>query len=138
MDNHWHKQNKINSKMLSLSSLTSGIAVFAVMFCLTKVFSVSPCPFNNILKIRCFGCGLTRAFIEILNLNFKSAFYYNVLSIPLFICIVLYYLLSLFDIIFDKNYIIYIENILSKSYMYPIYAAVIIISTVLNNRHSYF
>lgn len=45
----------------------------------------SLCFFKNIFHIPCAGCGLTRAFNSILSGNFNAAFYYNALSIPLFV-----------------------------------------------------
>ena len=87
------------------------------------------------LGISCFGCGMTRGFISILNLDFKTAFKYNVLSIPLFVGIALYSIYSLIDILFDKNYIYIIEKQLSKKYMYLVYIVILIIATILNNKY---
>jgi hypothetical protein len=36
-----------------------------------------PCFFSYVFDLHCPGCGLTRAFIEILRLNFKEAWSYN-------------------------------------------------------------
>lgn len=94
---------------------------------------MSLCPIKNFFGVSCFGCGMTRGFISILNFDFKTAFEYNVLSIPLFFGIAIYVLLSLIDIIFDKNYIYIIETQLAKKYMYLIYTIILIIATVLNN-----
>ena len=76
---------------------------------------------------------MTRGFISILSLDFKTAYKYNVLSIPLFVSIALYFIFSLIDIIFDKNYIYVIEKHLSKKYMYLVYIIILIIATILNN-----
>ena len=43
------------------------------------------CLFKKIFHISCPGCGLTRSFRSILNLDFINAFKYNILGIPLFI-----------------------------------------------------
>jgi len=47
------------------------------------------CIFKNIFDIPCPGCGMTRAFYEIISGDFSKAFYYNSLSIPLFIFIIM-------------------------------------------------
>lgn len=134
MDTLWYKlKNTNNRKKHTLHSLGVGFAFFIILYILTKVFSISICPINNIFGISCFGCGMTRGFISILNLDFKTAFYYNVLSIPLFISIAIYCIFAITDIIFDKNFTYNIEKQLAKKYMYIIYILILIVSTVLNN-----
>lgn len=76
---------------------------------------------------------MTRGFISILELDFKSAFKYNVLSVPIFICTVIYCICALADFFFCRNYITAIEKQLAKKYMFPIYIAILIISFILNN-----
>lgn len=130
----WYKLKNANiRKRHTLHSLSAGFVFFIFLFVFTKIFSVSLCPVKNLFDISCFGCGMTRGFISILNLNFKTAYEYNVLSIPLFIGIVLYFILSLIDICFDKNYILVIEKQLSKRYMFLIYIVILLIATFLNN-----
>jgi len=46
------------------------------------------CWFKNIFHIPCPGCGLTRALLCILSGDLKGAFFYNALSIPLFIAFI--------------------------------------------------
>ena len=134
MDNLWYKTKNINSKKRhTLHSLGVGFVFFVILFILTKIFSVSLCPIKNFFDVSCFGCGMTRGFISILNFDFKTAFKYNVLSVPLFISIVLYFICSLIDVIFDKNYIYVIEKQLSKKYMYLVYIVILIAATILNN-----
>ena len=134
MGNHWCKTKNIsNKKRQTLYSLGVGFVSFVILFVLTKIFSVSLCPVKNFFGVSCFGCGMTRGFISILRLDFKRAFEYNVLSIPLFISIGLYFVFSLIDVFFDKNYICIIEKQLNKKYMYLVYIVVLIIATTLNN-----
>lgn len=73
-------------------------------------------------------------FTAILKLDFKSAYDYNVMSIPLFIGIAFYGVFTLTDIAFNKNIIYQIEKQLAKKYMYIIYAIILTIATLLNNR----
>ncbi len=122
-----------NRKIQTLYSLGVGFVFFIFVFILTKIFNVSLCPVKNFLGISCLGCGMTRGFISILNLDFLSALRYNVLSVPLFLGIVLYIVFSLIDFFCDKNYIYIIESQMSKKYMYLIYTAILIIAAILNN-----
>lgn len=132
MGSLWYKiKNADNRKRHTLHSLSVGSVFFVILFILTKIFSVSLCPIKNLFGISCFGCGMTRGFISILNLDFKAAYKLNVLSIPLFIGIALYSVISLTDIIFDKNYIFIIEKQLSKKYMFLIYAMILILTIIL-------
>lgn len=135
MDSRWYNTKNINSrKRHTLHSLGVGFVFFVFLFILTKFFSVSLCPIKNFFGISCFGCGMTRGFISVLNLDFKTAFEYNVLSIPLFVSIALYFVFSLIDYIFDKNFVYVIEKQLAKKYMYLVYIIVLIIATILNNQ----
>ena len=135
MDNHWYKQNYLKDrKRHTLHSLSVGIVFFVFLYILTKTFSVSLCPIKNIFKVSCFGCGMTRGFISILNLDFKAAFTYNVLSIPLFVGTALYGIITIIDIIFNKNCIYFIEKQLAKKYMYAVYLIILVIATILNNH----
>lgn len=119
-------------KRQTLYSLSIGSVLFAILAVLTKYFDVSLCPIKNIFGISCFGCGMTRGFISILHFDFKAAFEYNVLSIPLFVGIGLYTAFALADIIFNKDYIIKLEKQLSKKYMYLLYATILACSAVMN------
>lgn len=133
MVSRWYKiKNNIIKKRYSLYSLGIGIIFFAILYVLTKLFNVSLCLVKNIFGISCFGCGLTRGFICILELDFKKATQYNILSIPLFIGISLYMMLVFVDIIFSKDYVTLLEKILSKKYMLAVYISILIISTFLN------
>ena len=87
----------------------------------------------NLLGVKCFGCGLTRAFICILEFDFITATKYNVLSVPLFVGIVVYIGLLLVDILVGKNFTKTVDKFLSKKYMFVIYGLILIISSVLNH-----
>ncbi len=90
------------------------------------------CPFKSLLNIRCPGCGLTRSFRAILNLDFISAIKYNILGIPLFIFCFLFIIFLIKDIIINSNATIKIINkFLSKNYIYII--VILIITTIINN-----
>lgn len=89
----------------------SGIGLpFIVFFFDTK------CIFKAIFHIPCISCGLTRGFKSILKLDFVSAYEYNVLSIPLFIMISIFYITYLLSKILKKDYINKLYTYLCKYY----------------------
>ncbi len=134
MDTLWSKYKQLsNRKRHTLHSLGVGFVFFTILFFFTKVFPVPLCPIKNIFGVPCFGCGMTRGFISILELDFKTAFEHNVLSIPLFFGIALYCIISLIDFFLDKNYVYIIEKNLAKKIMYPLYIIILIIAAILNN-----
>ena len=73
-----------------------------------------PCFFKLLFSVPCPGCGMTRAFREIFNFHFISAFSFNILAIPLFLYLLFFNILLFYDIFFKKNislkYIKFIEN----------------------------
>lgn len=90
------------------------------------------CLFKKIFHISCPGCGLTRSFRSILNLDFTNAFKYNILGIPLFILCIIYIILLIRDVIIgsDKGNKL-VLYIFSKYYILII--CLFIISMVINN-----
>ena len=134
MDNRFYKiKENIKTKRQALRSICAGLALFVVLFIITKIFGISVCPIKNIFNISCFGCGMTRAFICILQFDFAAALKLNVLSIPLFAGIVIYVIILFADILSGKNYLQIAEKFLSKKYMYPVYIIILAIGCYLNN-----
>lgn len=90
------------------------------------------CLFKKMFHISCPGCGLTRSFRAILNLDFVSAFKYNILGIPLFILCIIYIILLIIDVIIgsDKGNKL-VLYIFSKFYILII--CLFIISMIINN-----
>ena len=88
------------------------------------------CIFKSIFHIPCISCGLTRAFIEIIHLNIINAINYNILSIPLFIIIFVFYILYFYKLIFKVDYIAKLYNILSKHY--KILICLLLIGWIIN------
>ena len=89
------------------------------------------CIFKKIFGFCCPSCGLTRAFISILNLNFIDAFKYNIISIPLFIFIIIFNILLLYDIIFDKNKS---YKLMEKVFRYYIIIIILLVITMIINN----
>lgn len=133
MANLWYNlKYNINKHRRRLYSLVEAASLFCILFFLTKLTKGrSLCILYNVFHVRCMGCGMTRAFISILQLDFIAAFNYNILSIPLFIGVVLYCNLFLVDIFFGKEWLTAFERFLSKKYMYPIYFFLFLISAYL-------
>jgi len=112
-----------NKKVYHILAI-SGIILLLIVFSFDNV-----CIFKNIFNIPCISCGLTRGFISIIHFNFIEAINYNVLSIPLFILIIIYYIL----------YIIYLfkNNTLDLFYKYfikhyKILFLILLISWIIN------
>lgn len=81
--------------------------------------------------VSCFVIGMARAFLAILRLDFRSAFQYHVLSIPLFAGIVAYVVLLLMDLAFDSRWIETAERVLASKLMQGLCVAALVISGVL-------
>lgn len=90
------------------------------------------CLFKKLFDIRCPGCGLTRSFRAIINLNFGLAIKYNILGIPLFIIIFGLSIGLSIDIILNTNETLkYINNFFKKNYIIIIF--ILIITGIINN-----
>ena len=67
------------------------------------------CMIRNVTGYPCPGCGMTRAHIEVLKLNFKNAFYYHPLFIfpsIIFFAVIFQKRLKIANYIYHNNYII--------------------------------
>ena len=79
--------------------ITFGLIVVLVLI---MYFFNIPCLFKKVFKIPCPGCGMTRAYISLLHLDFKKAFEYN----PMFWSVPILFLIYIFDIkIFKKEWV---------------------------------
>ena len=108
--------------------------ILSILIIFLYTISILPvtCFFKLVTGIYCPACGMTRAFIAILNLNFLDALYFNLLSIPLFIFIAYFSFRLIIDII--NGEFIFIPNLLNffKNY-YWIFLFLIFISFIFNN-----
>lgn len=119
----------MKKRIINLIILLSGtLFIFIIV---TGKFNVE-CLFKKMFHISCPGCGLTRSFRAILNLDFINAFKYNILGIPLFILCIIYTILLIKDIITGEGTANkWIIRIFSKYYILII--CLFIISMVINN-----
>lgn len=93
------------------------------------------CVFKKYLNINCPGCGLTRAFRSILSFDLITATKYNVLSIPLFICMIIFIFSIIKDIVLGKETtIVFLNNIFKRHYV--ILLIIIFITMIINNINS--
>jgi len=116
-------------RLYNILLLLSGISFIAIVTSGKISFT---CILKNLFGICCPGCGLTRSFRAILQLDFYNAFNYNILGIPLFIFGIITCISLIIDIIKnDNSNINYIINFLSKYYIFVI--TLIIITMVINN-----
>ncbi len=79
------KISNLKEKIISCASI---LVIIAVMY-ISKI----PCFFKAIFKIDCLGCGMTRAYISLLHLNFEKAFEFH----PMFWSVPILLFLYLFD-----------------------------------------
>ena len=106
------------------------IAISGIFLPFIVFFFDIKCIFKSIFHIPCISCGLTRGFIAILHLKFIDAIKYNILSIPLFIVIVIFYMLYFLKLLFKIDYITNIYNFIIKYYKYLF--IILIFSWIIN------
>ena len=116
-------------RIIEISILLSYLIIFLLFF----IFDIKwLCPFQKIFNIACPGCGLTRAFKAIMNLELITALKYNLLSIPLFIFIIISIIMILKDFIKKENkFLEKMNNIFKDNYIIIIFILVIV--TIINN-----
>jgi len=66
------------------------IIIFLGLAFILNVFDIRFCPFFNFFKIPCVGCGLTRSAMCFFNGNLIESIRYNILGIPITVCIIIY------------------------------------------------
>lgn len=103
------------------------LLVFGIL--VVFVFDVN-CIFKSIFSISCPGCGLTRGFRELFSGNIIGAFYYNILTVPIFVFLVLFVILFLIDIFKNKRYLINYLKFFERHYVFII--LLVILSFIIN------
>lgn len=110
------------------------IILFGILFVyivITGTISFK-CVFKELLGISCPGCGLTRSFRAIINLDFIAAFRYNILGIPLFVSIILIAISLICDIILNSDRTLrFTYNFFKKNY--AIIILMLVVSLIVNN-----
>ncbi len=76
------KQNILNFKSVMIIFIVIGILSLVSYY-----LGFSICVFYNVTGVYCPSCGMTRAFVSLMHLDFKSAFMYNPMFIVVFLAI---------------------------------------------------
>ena len=121
MHQELHLQNK---KIIDILAI-SGVLVLLIAF-----FFNYKCIFKTIFNIPCISCGLTRGFIYILKFDLINATKMNILSIPLFIIVLLFYILYFIWVILKKEYIFKFYNYFIS--YYKLFIIVLLLSWIIN------
>lgn len=90
------------------------------------------CIFKSITSLPCPGCGMTRAFIEILNMELINSFKYNIYALPLVIIYFAILVISIFDKYRGTHYYSEIMKRKLSSFEYSIIFAFFFIGWILN------
>lgn len=90
------------------------------------------CLFKCIFNIPCPGCGLTRAFIEIINFRFLNSFSYNILGLPIFICLLSLFCVLVYDFKFKNDLLNKIMYIKLNMFQYLFLIILVLTSWYLN------
>ena len=77
------------------------IALFNIPTSTTVLESI--CIFKNLTGHECWNCGMTRAFLSILQFNFKDAYNYNSHVVFVFPFTIILYLFSSYKYLFKKG-----------------------------------
>lgn len=95
------------------------------------IFLFEPkCLFKEIFHIPCTICGMTRSFKYILAGEFFLVIKSNLLSIPLFISLIVFYVIYFISLIFKKSYIYELYDRAVKNY--KIIILVLLLNWVIN------
>lgn len=94
-----------------LTNNTVTLITFGALFLIYMVFILSgiSCPIKFLTGISCAGCGMTRACISALKLDFATAFYYHPLwiSLPFTAFFLIYFKLKNNNKAFDTTLLIF-------------------------------
>ena len=118
----------INKKLIIKIGVV--IAIPVIYYFLYKNGIYIKCIFHEITGFECPGCGVTRMFIKLLELDFKSAFVYNPLVFILLPFLIPYLLYIIFVWVFEKKDII--TSKIPKSVLYILIVIAIIFGILRN------
>lgn len=116
-------KNRIKNGLIILS-----ILILAILFFYGFDWK---CVIKSTIHIPCPGCGLTRSFDQIMNLNIIGSFNYSILGFPLFIFFIISFVMISIDFIKNKDsYLKFIYTILNKYYY--IIILLLVLSWIIN------
>lgn len=109
--------------------------IIIIIICVSEITNYRLCVFYNILGIPCYGCGLTRGILNILNGNILTAIKYNYLSVIIFIAYIVSFVWIMYDLISKKNTF---NEFLKSNFKYLIFISIIliVIAQIININNS--
>jgi len=103
-----------NKKIKTIAYLIFLLGIFTVVALFVSKFG---CIFRKLTHIPCPACGMTRAIISLMKLNFSSYFYYNAFALPVLLSIAV----LVCSRVFGKPIIIFSIVILILNFAYYLY-----------------
>ena len=116
-----HLRTKLEINILMISGI---ILLFIIL--LYNQF----CIFKYVFHIPFTLCGITRGLKSIISLNILDSFKYNLLSLPILIIILTFYILYFISLLFNKKYINCYYNYFVLHYKTIIY--ILLINWIIN------
>lgn len=93
----------LNSKTYAKNVLlTYGLGAVLLLLIALTPFTI-PSVFRLVFGVPCPACGLTRAFLHALRLNFIQAMQMNILFAPIAIGALVYFVCAVLELFFDKK-----------------------------------
>ena len=114
----------MNKKIINI------LVISGIILLLIILFFKPVCLFKHIFKIPCPMCGITRGIKCILKFKIIESFKYNILSIPVFISIILFYIVYTISVVLKKEYIYNYYNYFVLHYKTIV--VILIINWVIN------
>ena len=114
-----------NKKLVVLMSII--LLVFGIL--VVFVFDVN-CVFKSLVDIPCPGCGLTRGFRALLAGHLVKAEMYNVLTIPIFLFLLAFFMFLVYDLFSKKEK----TSIFLKKFIdsYKLILLLVLVSWIIN------
>ena len=111
--------------------LTVLISIILLVFGILVVFVFDvDCVFKSTIGVPCPGCGLTRGFRELLSGHLLKAEGYNVLTIPIFLFLLMFFVLLIYDLFFRKGTVsLFFTKIVNN---YKVILFIVLISWIIN------
>ncbi len=111
--------------------LTVLISIILLVFGILVVFVFDvDCVFKSTIGVPCPGCGLTRGFRELLSGHLLKAEGYNVLTIPIFLFLLIFFVLLVYDLCFKEEMVsLFFTKIVNT---YKVILFIVLISWIVN------
>lgn len=119
---------KLTVSLMGLLLLFGTVYVF---YYLNKNYNIGLfCTIYELTGLYCPGCGMTRAVISLLNLDFYQAFRYNAFSIFLLPLLGIYLLTELYSWVFEKENVLFTKT---PEWIFIVIVIMLILFGILRN-----